>query len=155
MKIKFTYTIKNYGKGSAAPKLKSSKIEQVDADDLPAMISASVEFFEYFSYDVMPLDSIRSKLREVRKNFVDIEFLPIESNIYPLTEGKPFGEIVWKRPKDFMVVDPSKGLNKVEVFDKKIEPDDIKQGQLGDCWFMCALASLAEMPYLVERLFVT
>ena len=99
----------------------------------------------------MPLDAIRRKLKESGTNFVDVEFPPVESSIYPATEGKPFGEIVWKRPKDFM--DAKDGP--MEVFDKKIEPNDIKQGQLGDCWFMCALASLAEMPYLVERLFIT
>ena len=54
-----------------------------------------------------------------------------------------------------MVVDTKKGLNPPQVFDKKIEPGDIKQGVLGDCWLMCALGSLAEMPYLVERLFLT
>ena len=104
----------------------------------------------------MPLDAIRQKLKENKTNFIDIEFPPVESSIYPASESQPFGQpIVWKRPKDFMVVDESQGLNSPEVFFKKIEPDDIKQGQLGDCWFMCALASLAEMSHLVERLFIT
>ena len=94
----------------------------------------------------MPLDAIRKKLKEANINFVDIEFPPVESSIYPQSEGKPFNEpIVWKRPKDFMVIDESKEMFSPEVFYKKIEPNDIKQGQLGDCWFMCALASLAEM----------
>lgn len=93
---------------------------------------------------------------EVNWNFVDIEFPPVESSLYPSSEASPIKQkVVWKRPKDFMVVDKKKGLNAPDVFDKKIEPNDIKQGTLGDCWLMSALASLAEMPYLVERLFIT
>lgn len=77
----------------------------------------------------MPLDAIRKKLKEANVNFLDIEFPPVESSIYPPSEGQPFQEpIVWKRPKDFMIIDESQGLFKPEVFYKKIEPNDIKQG---------------------------
>jgi hypothetical protein len=34
----------------------------------------------------MPLDAIRKKLREANVNFLDIEFPPVESSIYPATE---------------------------------------------------------------------
>ena len=84
-------------------------------------------------------------------NFIDIDFPPVESSIYSAIEmNRPFANdnIVWKRPKEFMGSQP-------EIFLKKIEPGDIKQGLLGDCWLMCALASLGEMPQLVERLFIT
>jgi len=89
-------------------------------------------------------------------SFVDIEFPPLETSIYDPSQGKPFKDaIVWRRPKDFIQVDEAKGLGPPEVFYKSIEPSDIKQGQLGDCWLMSSLSSLAEMPRLVERLFVT
>jgi hypothetical protein len=58
--------------------------------DLPSLIEKSRETFEFFPYDIMPLDSIRDKLRESGINFIDIEFAPVESNIYPASEGKPF-----------------------------------------------------------------
>ena len=42
--------------------------------------------------------------------------------------------------------------NDYELF-KKIEPTDILQGELGDCYFLAALACLAEYPPLIARLF--
>ena len=37
---------------------------------------------------------------------------------------------------------------------KQIEASDIKEGSLGDSWFLGAIASLAEHPTLIEKLFV-
>mmetsp|Transcript_33133 Transcript_33133/g.44606 ORF Transcript_33133/g.44606 Transcript_33133/m.44606 type:complete len:148 (+) Transcript_33133:110-553(+) len=54
-----------------------------------------------------------------------------------------------------MKVDEDKGLFPPEVFYAKIQPSDIKQGNLGDSWFMCALSCISEFPHLVTRLFLT
>lgn len=84
---------------------------------------------------------------------MDIEFPPTAKSISDPDEPFPFKEqVVWKRAKDFLSSD---GDNPPKVFEKDIEPSDIKQGQLGDCWFMSALACLAEVPDYVERLFIT
>lgn len=89
-------------------------------------------------------------------HFVDIDFRPLENSIYDQTIESPFDCIIhWRRPNEFMKADYSAGLLEPNVFYESIEPNDIKQGALGDCWFMSALASLAERPALVERLFIT
>ena len=36
-----------------------------------------------------------------------------------------------------------------------IEPDDIKQGQLGDCYFLATLSAIAEFPWRIKHLFLT
>jgi len=61
----------------------------------------------------------------------------------------------WRRADEFLLPDSRKGFKEAQIFYDLIEPSDIKQGSLGNCWFMSALASLAERPKLVENLFIT
>lgn len=106
LRIKFTYTIKNADKSQGIPKGLTSFNEK--PTDIPSLLRYSKQVFELFPYDIMPLEKIRNKLHELGINFIDIEFPPVESSIYPPSEGQPFNQpIVWKRPKDFMVVDES------------------------------------------------
>ena len=80
--------------------------------------------------------------------YEDPYFIPKDRSVYAgVNDGDPFPNLTWKRPSEFF-----KGGG--SVFED-IEPNDIHQGQLGDCWFMCALAALAERPALVQRLFKT
>ena len=83
-------------------------------------------------------------------SFLDPDFPPTESSLYakdksnePVHDGKP---VTWRRPCDFMG-------GSFDVFQGGIEPNDIRQGSLADCWFLCALSSLAEFPQLVMNLF--
>ena len=43
----------------------------------------------------------------------------------------------------------------MKIFEGKIEPNDIKQGALGDCYFLSSLSAMAEKPNLIARLFET
>jgi calpain-15 len=42
----------------------------------------------------------------------------------------------------------------VELFKDGIEPADILQGSLGNSYFLCALAALAENPERIQKLFL-
>lgn len=57
--------------------------------------------------------------------------------------------IHWRRPESFFE-NEIEGKNKIQIFQNEIEPTDIKQGSLGNCWLMSALSSLAERPDLVK-----
>ena len=77
-------------------------------------------------------------------SFVDMDFPPQDSSLGSPEFAANY-QVQWKRPVEFM-------QGEIKVFDN-IEPNDIIQGQLGDCWFLCAVACLAEFPVLIQALF--
>jgi len=81
--------------------------------------------------------------------FTDPEFPPEEKSLIRRVDTPPkWKTFVWRRASDFL------DSFRLKVFDN-IEPNDIQQGQLGDCYFLCCLSVLAERPKLIERLFLT
>jgi calpain-15 len=59
----------------------------------------------------------------------------------------------WKRARDFTSAKVAGG--EPALFKGGIDPNDIKQGMLGDCYFVAALATLAEWPDRVKKIFVS
>ena len=55
---------------------------------------------------------------------------------------------VWKRPDEF---DTSRAPSLWG--DTDIQPDGIKQGGLGNCWFLSAAAAMAEYPERIRKVF--
>jgi calpain-15 len=112
----------------------------------------------------MGLEKIEEQCLKLGSKFVDCTFPPSKKSLFDSDNGREFmsgdgeadddcngkyaGTIVWRRPTEF-----AKEGETYTIFEGKVEPDDIKQGMLGDCWLMCALSSIAEFPLLVEALF--
>lgn len=118
---------------------------------LEEKIQAVGEVIKGIPFDVMSDQEIIAKLDENGiDQFIDPSFPPDMTSIYdknteatyPLQE-KP----VWKRPKEFM--------KNPQLFVGGIDPNDINQGALGNCWFLASIASVAENPALIKRLFIT
>lgn len=96
------------------------------------------------------------KIAGANAHFLDQQFPPTRESLCQNWEEitdpetkRSWEDITWMRPKQFMG-----GEDGITLFDS-IEPNDIKQGLLGDCYFLCSLSSLAERPYLIKRLFET
>ena len=110
---------------------------------------------------------VEAELESSNATHIDVFYPPIGLSVG--VEEAAGNNITWRRPADFM--DFYKGIQtpggtertshrwqaeskRVEVFDNGVQANDICQGELGNCWFMCSLGALCEFPQLVDRLFV-
>jgi calpain-15 len=133
------------------------KFLSIHLEELDRKVNTSTILLRKIPYSIMSIADINKFLSANGINFVDFEFTPADASLFsPMVDTSNFDTVIhWRRPEEFMVVDESRGLRKPTVFYDTIDPSDLKQGVLGDCWFMSALATIAERPSLVERLFVT
>eukprot|EP01064_Diplonema_japonicum_P011744 TRINITY_DN19195_c0_g2_i1.p1 TRINITY_DN19195_c0_g2~~TRINITY_DN19195_c0_g2_i1.p1 ORF type:complete len:795 (+),score=182.23 TRINITY_DN19195_c0_g2_i1:73-2457(+) len=81
--------------------------------------------------------------------FVDLNFPPKDASLKPDWIKRIIQLYPWKRPALYL---QGTGL-KPTLFVDKIEPNDIDQGALADCYLMGALASVAEFEHLVRSMF--
>ena len=106
-------------------------------------------------------------LRATKTKFYDKTFPPTLNTLYSKNENGEFvdkvrgpeqlrdfqrdipyiNNIVWKRVTE---VSP-----KWELFEGKIEFNDVQQGSLGDCYFLSSITALTEYPYLIKEKFRT
>jgi calpain-15 len=91
--------------------------------------------------------------RTTGKKFTDETFLPVRSSLIKNWSSadhstqRSWRYFNWKRISEIYE-------QQIKVFDV-IEPNDIQQGAIGNCYFLSALAALAEFPTRIQRLFDT
>jgi len=88
---------------------------------------------------------------EAGKPWTDLDFQPNVSSLYDpevdtRVKNSDYDSFIWRRVSE-IYPDP-------QIFDETIEPNDIKQGALGDCYLLAVLSSLAENKERIEALFV-
>ncbi len=97
------------------------------------------------------LNDLKTILDDNDISFIDPEFLPVILLLYSTDAVKTVdltdSYVCWKRPKEIFDNKP------YQVVQDFIVPQDIRQGQLGDCGFLSAVAALAEFPQLIYQLF--
>jgi len=110
--------------------------------------------------------------REAR--FVDKDFLPNEESVLSEKKWRELLEeqgqvnsarIGWRRPEDItqraprvlsdQYIDQHQHWTLFRGERGGISPDDVHQGQLGDCWFLSVLSVLASKPQLVRNLIIS
>lgn len=107
------------------------------------------KFLEQQIIGIEPSPS-KAKLEELRKKgqkFLDDRFPPNQNSL-----SGEWGNIAdWKDIKWKKI---SEALPQSKIFQGKVEPQDIKQGYLGDCYFLAGLAAIAERPDRIFNLFL-
>ena len=86
--------------------------------------------------------------------YTDREFPPNLKSIAgfddnPYINSRELAHCKWLRPEQFF------GRKTYKVFSDSIEPNDILQGFLGDCFFLSAIAAIAEFQHRIKKLFLT
>ncbi len=107
--------------------------------------------------DLKQLLQNSSKYHQAKKSirngkYTDHKFPGNEYSIYGFGERRDYSlsdlrQLPWLRPEVFFKD------QKITVYDQ-IDPNDIFQGGLGDCYFLAAIAAIAEYPQRLERIFL-
>jgi hypothetical protein len=136
------------GSRCAAALAKHAKAKAPSDPEPGSIFVEAPEDFACMLYDTCPVDDIMAALRSEPEGafFVDPEFPPEAASLNkePDSDKTLDGAGGWARFHEF-VADPQMRLG-------GLDPDDVIQGQLGNCWFVACLAALALVPEIAEQL---
>lgn len=87
------------------------------------------------------------------KKYTDDKFPPSFESLWGFGEKQTFPidyfrQIHWKRPEEIF-------KSGFQVFQGDINPNDVKQGILGDCYFLAAVSAIAEIQDRIKKLFLS
>jgi hypothetical protein len=144
LKSRFRFTMR------APPKEVQLAYLTPEIQSLDQKIKRCYEILGHFPTSVSTLQEIELLLRRNNIKFIDIDFIPSDRSSFG-RESSPFDTLIqWRRTDQFIVVNEDDPKQQSCVFFPQIEPSDIKEGALGDPYFVSALATLAELPPLVK-----
>ncbi|OMJ86345.1 hypothetical protein SteCoe_12132 [Stentor coeruleus] len=150
LKSKFRFMIKS------APRTLQEQYLKKELQEITQKTEKARITFGRLPISLCSLVEIENIILNQKIEFIDTEFPPLDSSIFKELNKDPFDQLLhWRRPHEFLRIDYAEGLKDPCIFSEDIQPTDIHQGQLGDTWFISAIACLTERPGLIERLFIT
>ncbi len=123
----------------------------LDGVDLNKLSERPVTEYPFYSTRLKQIDW--KAAIETKTLFYDPYFHADTSSILDTTmmrepRVRKWETFIWKRPSEVY------GAGNFTLYDN-IDPSDIKQGDCGDCYFLSGLASLAEYPERIRKMFLT
>ena len=110
-----------------------------------------VEEYPFYSTRLAPIDWQDAIAQ--RRDWTDPNFPHNETSLYDRelpreSRHNEWSQFIWKRPQDVY------GEGNFCLYETP-GPNDIKQGQLGNCYFLASLSAIAEYPERIEKIFLT
>jgi calpain-15 len=136
--VKFRFNL------SAPPAEMARQLIIEDNEEIMKKLRKSSKIFKTSPMNKLSIEEITSQLGGC--NFVDPDFSPSDSSVYAGSSAVTSELIHWRRPGDIF----TEGFS---LFSEDLDPNDLRPGQLQDFWFLSALATLAERPQAIKRLF--
>ena len=129
-------------------KLDAKKVKKYWKDQIPPNLDNLRACNQKFEDKYFPPKLCSLVSKDEYGNYIDKKNGP--ENERDMEEEVPTstrGGVIWKRVTEIRP--------KWEMFENKIEFDDVIQGSIGDCYFLSAITALAEFPYLIAEKFRT